>query len=210
MRAGWLVLALVAAGAPSVFAHSGQFLLAKVLVREPGRVQLEVTVDYGANPMVQTEEEASEALLGVLRVIQEGRSVSPEELGPVRMEKRADLDPTCPLPDSPGPATAEPETHQLLTAVWTWTTRARSLAFEVPKGVPHDVILWRVDGDSQQRAQSWFYLIAGDHTAPLSLSQPSLSFSGAALWGARGCALVLLGAIGVVGWRKMLPVRRRP
>jgi hypothetical protein len=124
------------------------------------------------------------------------------------MEKRADLDPTCPLPDSPASAAAEPETHQLLTAVWTWTTRTRFLAFEVPKGVPHDVILWRVDGDSQQRAQSWFYLIAGDQTAPLSL--PQRSFSGAALWGAGGWALMLLGAIGVVGWRKMLPIRRRP
>jgi hypothetical protein len=210
MRAGWLVLAVLAAGVPSVFAHSGQFLLAKVIVREPGRVQLEVTVDYGANPMVHTEEEASEALPGVLRVIQEGRPVALEELGPVRMEKRADLDPTCPLPDSASSSAADPENHQLLTAIWDWTTRARSLAFEVPKGVPHDVILWRVDGNSQQRAQSWFYLIAGDQTAPLSLPQPSMLFSGTALWGAGGCVVVLLGSIAMVGWRKMLQIHRRP
>lgn len=206
MRVGWLVLAVLAAGAPSVFGHNGQFLLAKVLVPEPGRVQLEVTVDYGANPMVQTEAEAAESLRGVLRVIEEGRSVAPDELGPVRMEKRAELDPTCPLPDSESSAPAEPENHRLLTAIWTWPTRAGFLSFEVPKGVPHDVILWRVDGASRQRAQRWFYLIAGDRTAsmPLPKSAPE-----ARLWWVVALGVSLLGGAGMVGWCKRTRPRER-
>lgn len=206
MRVGWLGLALLAAGSPSVFGHNGQFLLAKVFVPEPGRVQLEVTVDYGANPMVQTEAEASDALRRVLRVIEEGRSVAPDELGPVRMEKRAELDPTCPLPDSESSAPAEPENHRLLTAIWTWPTRAGCLAFEVPKGVPHDVILWIVDGASRQRAQRWFYLIAGDRTAPMPLPEPS---SGGRLWGVVALGVCLLGGAGMVGWRKRTRPRER-
>lgn len=207
MRVGWLVFALLAASASSVFGHNGQFLLAKVLVPEPGRVQLEVTVDYGANPMIQTEAEASEALRGVLLVLEEGRSVALEELGLVRIEKRADSDPTCPLPYSPSSAPAEPENHQLLTATWTWSTRARSLAFEVPKGVPHDVILWRMDGTSHQRALRWFYLIAGDRTASMPLPQPS---SHARLWTAVALGVALAGGLGMVGWWKRTRLRERP
>src|SRR5689334_17767810 len=85
-------------------AHGTEFVLAKLQLM-PGAVRLEMTVDYGQNPMVETEGDAREVLTHVLRT-RVGEST--DELKSLRFEKRTQFDPTTPIFD---PKQQDPEPH---------------------------------------------------------------------------------------------------
>ncbi len=50
------------------FGHSSEFLLAKLCLTESGECLLEVTADYGDNPMIADENEARRALHGLFQI----------------------------------------------------------------------------------------------------------------------------------------------
>lgn len=139
--------------------HGCEFLLARVETRE-GIVRLEITADPVGNPLLADEAAAVAAVRGSLQVHTEAGLRSLVELAPVRVETRDRWDPEAPSFQSP-PVEAEP--HRLLTAVWEWRPPAQQVAFAVPSGNLHDVLLWRPAGDEPAQ---WRLLIEGE-TGPV-------------------------------------------
>lgn len=163
--------ALVTAGAAialplSVFAHGSEFLLAKVEMMKDTSLLVEVTADYGENPMLSTEQEARDALKDTLNLRIGDQSRPLNSVVPVRFEKRTQQDPTAPLPSDP---LAENKPHQLLTATWRWKPSEESIAFEVPAGKPHTMIMWVADEKQPEVKPKWRMLIGGDVSPPINL-----------------------------------------
>ena len=152
----------------SASGHGNEFILAK-LVLAPAAVQLEVTVEYGSNPMVHSEEEAIAVLTDVLRLHSPVGSRPLSELAKPRFEKRSKFDPTSPMlaAESPGH-----EPLQVMTVIWAWKPSTPTLALEVPRGNPHNVLFWKVDPNPAQATQRWLTLIAGDHTPDIPIPPP--------------------------------------
>lgn len=164
--------------------HGCEFLLARVEAVE-GIVRLEITADPVGNPLLADEAAAVAAVCGSLQV-RTGAGLRPlAELAPVRVETRDRWDPEAPAFQSP-PATDEP--HRLLTAVWEWRPSAEQVAFAVPSGNLHDVLLWRPAGEEPAE---WRLLIEGE-TGPAIVVPRTAGFP--FLWLVFG--LVLVGLAG--------------
>ena len=147
------------------FGHACEFLTAKLDVRE-GTVHLEVTADYGGNPMIEDEASAREAVRTVLQVVANNRQSALEELAPLRFERRRQWDAATPASFSPPPDGQE---HQLLTAVWQWRTGAADVAFAVPKGSPNDVLLWTTAKHLPGKQVQWMLLITGESSPSIAI-----------------------------------------
>jgi hypothetical protein len=167
MRCASFILILAAGGVtlapPRALAHAAEFFLAK-LTTANGAAHLEITADYGENPMLGSEEAAAEALRHVLRVKLAGTSRELGALSPIRFEKRTRFDAGAPLPVGAAP---DEKPHRLLTAIWEWKPAGGSIAFENPRGNPHDVILWAMNPAGAKSPSKWLMMIAGDHTPPI-------------------------------------------
>lgn len=198
------VLALaLALGAPGrLLAHGAEYLYAKLSLR-PGECQLEVTADYGANPMLHDEAEARAAIAGVLRL-------QASSLGVPRFEKRNTLDPKMPGYD---PLMDRGSEHRLLTGVWRWKPHGSSLVLEVPRESHHDVLLWTVEPARPQADPQWVMLIAGDHSPDIALpARPAASrwdlrwVTPVAWW----AALLALGFMIGVAYHRLAKNEARP
>lgn len=152
----------------SAFGHGGEFLLARLSVLPNREVRLEITADYGENPMISCAEEAQALIPDILQLQGKGKSQALRELAPGKFEKHAKLDPTAPLPVLPGEAD---KVHELITGTWQWKATGDSLRFEVPKGNPHNVLLWVTDGQTSMEKPRWNMLIAGDVSPVIALPQ---------------------------------------
>lgn len=150
----------------SVVAHGSEFLLAKVEMMKDTSLLVEVTADYGENPMLSTEQEARDALKDTLNLRIGDQSLPLNSVVPVRFEKRTQQDPTAPLPSDP---LAENKPHQLLTASWRWKPSEESIAFELPQGRPHTMIMWVADEKQPEAMPKWRMLIGGDVSPPISI-----------------------------------------
>ena len=182
---------VIAAGAAcalplSLWAHGSEFLVAKVLKLPGGRVQLEVTADYGDNPMIGSETEAAAAVRNSLRPA-EGAGPLPAP----RLEKRSRPDPDSPLPPNP---LMDGKPHQLLAAVWEFEPSTASLKFEVPPDAGQTVILWTKDTTRPDEPPRWVMLVPGDQSPPLSVPPPKRN-APLAISAAAGMILLLAG-----GW----------
>ncbi len=147
------------------FGHSSEFILAKV-TPQPGRVDVEITADYGSNPMIADEAEARTVLGKLLCVCTDGTTRELSAVAPLRFEKRTQVDPTAPLPSDPA-ATAEP--HQLLCASWSWECGGRSMTFSMPPEVHQSVILW-TPAASAGASPRWVFMIGGDVSPPVAVA----------------------------------------
>lgn len=202
-----LLTSLITAGAAialplSVCAHGSEFLLAKVQLMKDTSLLVEVTADYGENPMLSTEDEARAALKDVLNVRVGEQSHALNEAVPVRFEKRSKQDPSAPLPPDP---LVENKPHQLLTATWRWKPQDDAIAFEVPKGTPHTLIMWVTDEQQPDVKPKWQMLIGGDVSPPISLPRNP--------WTVDGLTLVLIGALltlAVFVWAKRTRSSKAP
>ena len=150
----------------SVCGHGSEFLLAKVEMMKDTSLLVEVTADYGENPMLSSEAEARDALKDALNVRIGERSLPLGSVVPVRFEKRSQQDPSAPLPRDPQ---SEGKPHQLLTASWRWKPAEGSLAFEVPASTPHTLIMWVMDESQPQLEPKWRMLISGDVSPPINI-----------------------------------------
>lgn len=152
----------------SAFSHGGEFLLARLSVLSNREVRLEITADYGENPMIGSVEEAQALIPEILQLQSDGKAQSLGALSSGKFEKHGTLDPTAPLPVLPGEAD---KVHELLTGTWQWKASSDSLRFEVPKGNPHNVLLWVTHEQTAMEKPRWNMLIAGDVSPVIALPQ---------------------------------------
>ncbi len=147
--------------------HGAEFLLAKLSFDAERRVTLEMTADYGDNPMIPDEAEARAALGDLLRVEIEGGWRRLDALAPLRVEARSQLDLTSPMPYS---EEANKTSHRLLVATWQWLPTGASVRFQVPKGSKHDVLFWKASEPGHgEEAKPWKLLIAEDMTPEIEV-----------------------------------------
>ncbi len=212
LRPGFLLPLITAALLPtSAWAHATDFILVKVSPHA-GRVDVELTVDYGGNPMFTDKAEAQAVLTHVVRV-RTGAGGSTSELAtlaPLRFEDRREFDPTAPIPlDS----TTGAEAHQLLTAVWSWNCGAQKIAFEMPADSNQSVILWTpplsqsgsggdVRGGSPEDKPRWVFLLPGEVSPEMVVPPRS-----ATAWLVSCASAGLLGISATIGFS--LAARRR-
>ena len=188
-------MGLVPSRAP---AHGGEFMLAKVATAN-GSVWLELTADYGENPMLHDEAEAREALRHVLQVRLGASSRKLDELSPIRFEKRTQFDDDAPLPKAPS---GNLPSHQLVTALWQWKPNAAAISFEVPKGNPHNVILWLANTEAPREKTQWLLMIAGDYSPAIPIPQETWSWRRCLGW----MGVTLVPGLVLMSWL----VKRRP
>ena len=191
-----LLLLGVLAGPQHSLAHGAEFLFAKLSLCRDGKCQLEVTADYGDNPMLHDEGDARAAIAGLLRLADAAAAGGMgRPLGTVVFEKRAQLDPTTPGFQS---FAENRGAHRLLTGIWRWQPEGRTVEFQVTPGTPFDALLWVVH-ESPKTAESprWAMLIAGDHSPiiPLDLVPERGGAAGSLI----GLSVIILG-IGTAGF----------
>jgi hypothetical protein len=189
---------LITAGAAialplSVYGHGSEFLLAKVQLMKDTSLLVEITADYGENPMLSSEDEARAALKDALSV-RAGNAVRPlNDLALVHFEKRAQQDPTAPLPRDP---LADDKPHQLLTASWRWKPAEDSVCFEVPQATSQTLIMWVMDQDQPPPVTKWRMLIAGDVTPPVALPRTA--------WVLDKATMAILACLALLGVASLL------
>lgn len=149
-----------------LWAHGSEFLGAKLRVLPSRELVLEVTADYGENPMIASREEAREALLHLLSLEVAGGKRLLRELAPLAFEERKQPD-----ADSPLPTDATGKAHQLLTAIWRWRPpeELEAVRFQVPEAVNHATVFWLEEPGVQKEKKKWSMLLGGDSTPPVVL-----------------------------------------
>ena len=185
LAAGGAVLAPLCA-----LGHGAEFLSAKLTLLPDAEVLLQVTADYGSNPLIMDEAAALEALADPVRLRQHESLVPLATLGKATISQHhnwQEYAPAAYLPSDTGG-----EAHELITSAWRWRSTEREIVFEMPKGKLHDVLLWTKDATQPAAPPKWMLLLAGDRSRPIPIQQTPWWRSWMAAAGAGG--LVLLGA----------------
>ncbi|MEY4483178.1 MAG: hypothetical protein RL693_630 [Verrucomicrobiota bacterium] len=180
----------------SAFGHGGEFLLARLSVLPNREVRLEITADYGENPMISSAEDAQALIPVILQLQSDGKAHSLDEMSPGKFEKRGKLDPTAPIPVPPGEAE---KVHELITGTWQWKATGDSLRFQVPKGNPHNVLLWVTNEQTAMEKPRWDLLIAGDVSPVIALPPATV----------RDGKFVIMTLIACIGMGVVWFIRRR-
>ena len=173
--------------------HGTDFLQAKVSFTPAGQVRLEITANYGENPMISDHDQAASILPASLEVHLPQGPRPLHQLAPIQFEQRSEFDPTSPLPPEP---VATP--HQLLTACWEWQPDCDSLQFRVPQGSKHDVMLWVIDPDKTANSPKWMMLLSGETRPDITI--PTRPSRQRRAWLITGFASLFLPAL---RWRKI-------
>jgi len=161
----WAVLGLLAGRAD---AHGLQFLLAKVTPTDDGRVLMEISADFTANPLIADVKAAEVVIANILTIHSQGESRLVGKLQGIRFARTRDIDPTCPVQIPPAPGGAP---HELLTGYLEEPVTGPNLELGIPRGNPHDVILWTMPVGGTGAAQKKYAMIAGD-TITLPMPPP--------------------------------------
>lgn len=172
----------------SACGHGAEFLSAKLTLLPDAQARLEITADYGGNPLITNATAAREALLDPVRLRQGDKLVPLAELAVASLfehQNWADYAPAAYLPTD-----TEETTHTLITAVWRWRCAEPELVFEMPRGKLHDVLLWTHDATNPAAPPKWMLLLAGDRSRPIPIQQTPWWRS----WVAAVVGGVLLGA----------------
>jgi len=168
--------------------HGAEFLSAKLTLLPDAEVRLEITADYGGNPLIADEITAREALVDPVRLRQGDKLVPLAELATASLfehQNWADYAPAAYLPtDTDGTA------HTLVTAAWRWRCEEPEIVFEMPKGKLHDVLLWTHDAANPAEPPKWMLLLAGDRSRPIPIQQTPWWRN----WMAAALGVLLLGA----------------
>ncbi len=186
---------------PFAFAHSGDLLLARLVLHPSAEVTLEITADLAANPHLKNTPNPAAALGDSLRVhLPGGRSWKITELGKPTVYLRDGFQSPAPVPLE---HSAGEKTPELYTASWTWRASETPLRFEVPAGNPQTVIFWHVGPDSEAVAPGWKMLLAGDGSNPIALPvRPT-----ALVWNWKAILALSFAGLGL-GLQGMLLVRK--
>ena len=193
MRLARSILILAAGGAVlaplCALGHGTEFLSAKLTLLPDAEVLLEITADYGSNPLITDESAALDALADPVRLRQQESMVPLATLGKATITQHhnwADYAPAAYLPSE-----TEGEAHALITSAWRWRSAEPEIVFEMPKGKLHDVLLWTHDATKPEAPPKWMLLLAGDRSRPIPIQQTPWWRGWMAAAGAGG--LTLLG-----------------
>lgn len=149
------------------FGHGAEFLSAKLTLLPDAEVRLDVTADFGGNPLIADETEARKALQDPVRLRQADKLLTLTELAAPRLSQHqnwADFAPAAYLPSD-----TETQPHALITASWQWRSETPEIVFEMPKGRLHDVLLWTHDDADPSAQPKWMLLLAGDKSKAISV-----------------------------------------
>ncbi|MFN0080733.1 MAG: hypothetical protein ACKVY0_30050 [Prosthecobacter sp.] len=150
-----------------VFGHGAEFLSAKLTLLPDAEVLLEVTADYGGNPLIADEAIAKEALIDPVRLRRNESLVPLAALSDVNITQHdnwAEFAPAAYLP-----ADTEAQPHTLITAAWRWRSESPEIVFEMTKGKLHDVLLWTRDQTNPDAPPKWMLLLAGDRSKAIAV-----------------------------------------
>ncbi len=150
-------------GMASAHGHGVNFLLVKVKPSH-GQARVEITADWAENPLIPSAEAAQKIMAGLLRLTDGQRGVTVGQATGFTFTETTEVDPTSPV-QPPREAAAGP--HHFLTGVTVEPLKGAAFTLSIPKGNPHDVMLWTVPeaGLVSQK----FYLIAGDTTERIAV-----------------------------------------
>lgn len=151
--------------------HGAEFLSAKLTLLPDAEVLLEVTADYGSNPLIADESTAREALLDPVRVRGNEALTPLSDLAAASLTQHQNWAEYAPA--SYLPSDTETQPHTLITAAWRWQSETPEIVFEMPKGKLHDVLLWTKDANRPDAAPKWMLLLAGDRSKAISVHQRS-------------------------------------
>ena len=152
------------------FGHGVEFLSARLTLLPDAEVLLEVTADYGSNPLLIDEASARAALADPIRLRQDDTLVA---LGSLSVPQIAENDDWAQFaPASYLPPDTEEQAHQLLTAAWRWRSATPEVVFEMPKGKRHDVLLWTRDETNPAAPPKWMLLLGGDRSKAIPVAWP--------------------------------------
>lgn len=155
LAAGGAVLAPLCA-----FGHGAEFLSAKLTLLPDAEVQLEITADYGGNPLIADEAAAKESLLDPIRLRSGDTLVLLSKIAAASISQHSNWAEFAPA--SYLPSDTESQTHSLITASWRWRSETPEIVFEMPEGKLHDVLLWTHDETNPAAPPKWMLLLAGD------------------------------------------------
>jgi len=174
------------------FGHGAEFLLAKLSIARSGECVLEVTADYGDNPMLQDENEARSALKNLLQITSNGRVHELDDLAQPIVEKRSKPDPNAPgyRPDQD-----KTQEHKLLLSRWRWQPQSENFSFQLPNSNPHTALLWLVDERVPQGEPRWVMMIAGDKSPVIQVPRQAGKWW---LWGMMAAAF----GMALLAWRR--------
>jgi hypothetical protein len=153
-----------------VFGHGAEFLSAKLTLLPEAEVLLEVTADYGGNPLIADEAVAKEALIDPVRLRRNESLVPLAELSAASITQHDNWAEFAPASFLPSDTEAQP--HTLITAAWRWRSSEPEIVFEMPKGKMHDVLLWTRDQTNPDAPPKWMLLLAGDRSKAISVHWP--------------------------------------
>ncbi len=166
MRIARSILILAAGGAVlaplCALAHGAEFLSTKLTLLPDAEVLLEITADYGGNPLIADESTAREALSDPVRLKRHETLVPLAELAAVNITQHDNWAEFAPASYLPSDTEAQP--HALITAAWRWRSETPEIVFEMPKGKLHDVLLWTRDQTNLDVSPKWMLLLAGDRS----------------------------------------------
>jgi hypothetical protein len=186
-----LLFAAVGILAPAgAFGHATDFILVKATPHE-GRIDVELTADYGGNPMFASEAEARAILTRVLRVHAGDQTRELSALAPLRFEQRQQFDPTAPIPLDP---VGSNEAHQLLWANWSWKCSAEKVSFEMPADAGQSVILW-TPASAPGQPPHWVFLLPGESSPAIAIPPRRLPS-----WLVAGLSVGLVGVSTGIGY----------
>ncbi|WP_395735354.1 hypothetical protein [Prosthecobacter sp.] len=175
MRLARSIILILAAGgavlAPlCALGHGTEFLSAKLTLLPDAEVLLEITADYGGNPMMADESAALEALADPIRLRQRDSLTPLNSLGTAKISQHQNWAEYAPA--SYLPSDIEGGDHSLITSAWRWRSSEPEIVFEMQKGKLHDVLLWTQDATHPEAPPRWMLLLAGDRSRPIPIQLP--------------------------------------
>uniref|UniRef100_UPI003783EC46 hypothetical protein n=1 Tax=Prosthecobacter sp. TaxID=1965333 RepID=UPI003783EC46 len=143
---------------------------AKLTLLPDAEVLLEITADYGGNPLITDELVAREALIDPIRLRRDETLVPLAELSAASVTQHDNWAEFAPASYLPSVTEAQP--HTLITAAWRWRSEEPEIVFEMPKGKLHDVLLWTRDQTNPDAPPKWMLLLAGDKSKAIAIHWP--------------------------------------
>ena len=166
----WQLAVLLIAMPSLAPGHGSDYLGAKLSWSASGSAHLEISADYGDNPLLADEAAARKALTRCLEIETPIGWRSLEDLAPFIWEKRDQPDRSSPLPTD---ETGKP--HQILTAQWRWSPSSdlNELRFRGHPQLIQSLVFWLYEPGTEPQRTRWSMLLNGDETPVITLPRTS-------------------------------------